>query len=35
MADRTEELSDTAAQCLALARAATDPRKRVTLTSMA
>ena len=34
MADR-EELRATAAQCLALARAATDPQKRVTLIGMA
>jgi hypothetical protein len=34
MADR-EELRTTAAQCLALARSATDPRKRLTLTGMA
>jgi hypothetical protein len=34
MSDR-EELRETAAQCLALARSATDPRKRVTLTGMA
>jgi hypothetical protein len=34
MAD-CEELRATAGQCLALARAASDPRKRITLTSMA
>ena len=34
MPDR-EELRATAAQCLALARSATDPRNRVTLTGMA
>jgi len=34
MPDR-EELRATAAQCLALARSAADPRKRVTLAGMA
>jgi hypothetical protein len=34
MSDR-EELRAMAGQCLALARSATDPRKRITLTGMA
>jgi hypothetical protein len=35
MADRTEELRATAAQCLALAQSTTDPRARTGLTIMA
>ena len=35
MADRTDELRATAAQCLALAQSTTDPRPRVALTIMA
>jgi hypothetical protein len=35
MAERTEQLRATAAQCLALAQATTDPRTRVALTIMA
>ena len=35
MADRTDELRDTAAQCLALSRSTTDPRTRTNLLIMA
>jgi hypothetical protein len=35
MADRTEELRGTAAQCLALARSTPDPRTRAALITMA
>jgi hypothetical protein len=35
MADRTEELRATAAQCLALSRSTTDPRTRTNLLIMA
>jgi hypothetical protein len=35
MADRTEELRGTAAQCLALAQSTPDPRTRATLITMA
>jgi hypothetical protein len=35
VADRTEQLRATAAQCLALAQATTDPRTRVALSIMA
>ena len=35
MADRTEELRGTAAQCLALAQSTSDPRTRAALITMA
>jgi hypothetical protein len=35
MADRSEELRGTAAQCLALARSTSDPRTRAALITMA
>jgi hypothetical protein len=35
MADRAEELRDTAAQCLALAQSTPDPRTRAALITMA
>jgi hypothetical protein len=35
MADRTDELRDAAAQCLALSRSTTDPRTRTNLLIMA
>jgi hypothetical protein len=35
MADRTEELRDTAAHCLALAQSTPDPRTRAALITMA